>query len=139
MVTFRNTVSTGLCPSGPNEDPHCFNRNTIGQNSNIFFSETAGPISMKFHVNDVWVVPFHNIVFYGFMSLRPLMRTRTVLHRNTTGKNSNISETMGLISIKFCVHDLSVCPFIILLFYRFMSIKPLMRTRTVYIEILKGK
>jgi len=88
-------------------------RNTIGKNSKIFFSETTGPISIKFGVNDLLVMPFHNTVFYGFMSIGALMRTHTVLHRNTIGKNSKIfsSETTGLISMKFGVNDLLVVPF----------------------------
>ena len=88
---------------------------------------------MKFDVNDLLVVPFQNTVFYRFMSISALMRTRTILHRNTIGKNSKIfsSETTGLISMKFGVNDLLVVPFYNTVFYGFMSIGALMRTCTV--------
>ena len=81
-------------------------RITMGENSNIFFSETTGPISVKFDVNVPLVVPSQNIVFYWLISIRGLMRLCTVLHRITIGKISNtfFSKTTGPISMEFVVN-----------------------------------
>ena len=45
-------------------------RVTMGKTSKIFSSETTGPISKKFDVNDPWVVASQNIVFYWLISTR---------------------------------------------------------------------
>ena len=75
--------------------------------SNIFFSETTGPISTKFDVNDPWVKVSQNIVFYWPSSVRGGVRPRPLFHRVTIGKTSNIffSETTGPIWKKFDVND----------------------------------
>ena len=124
---------TGLCFSALMRTCTVLHRNTIGKNSNIIFSKTNSLISMKFGVNVPQVVPFHNTVFYRFISIGALMRTRTVLHVNTIGKNSKIffSETTGPISMKFDVNVPQVVPFHNTVFYGFMSIGALMRTHTV--------
>ena len=54
--------------------------------SNIFFSETTGPISMKFDVKDPLVVPSQNIVFYGPRSIRGQIRGLNILHWKPMGK-----------------------------------------------------
>ena len=113
MVPFNNTVFYRFMSiSALMRTRTVLHRNTIGKNSNIFFSETTSPISMKFGVNDLLVVPFHNTVFYGFMSISALIRTHTVWNGNSIGKISNIfSKTTSLISVKFGDSDLWVLPF----------------------------
>ena len=84
-------------------------RNSIGKNSKIFSSKTTGPTSMKFVVNDLLVVPFHNTVFWQVYAL---MRTHTVINRNTKGKiQTFFSQTTGLILMKLGDNDLWVLPF----------------------------
>ena len=65
-----------------------------------------------FSVNDLLVVHVPNTVFYQFMSISALMRTRTVVKRNTIRKISNIFfKTTCLISEKFGDSDLMVVSF----------------------------
>ena len=61
-------------------------RITVGKNLNIVSSETTGPISVKFDVNDPWAVPYQIAVFYGLIPIRGLMRLLTVLHIKTMGE-----------------------------------------------------
>ena len=56
------------------------------KNSEIFFSETNGPIQLKFCVNDPWVILLQVYVFYLPTCISSQMRVRTVLHRKTIGK-----------------------------------------------------
>ena len=100
-------------------------RITIGKTSKIFFSETTGPISKKFNVNDPWVVASQNIVFYWLMSIRSGIRLRPLLHLITMGKNSKIffSESTRLISVKFNVNDPWVVAFQSFVLYWLISIR----------------
>ena len=74
-------------------------------------SEITGRISMKFDVNNLWVMVSQNTVFfYWLMSIRGGVNVRLhpLFHRLTMGKISKIvsSETTGPISRKFNVNNL---------------------------------
>ena len=91
----------------------------MGKTSNIFFSKTTGPISLKFYVNDLWVVASKVIVFYWPISIRGRVRPAPFSHRVTMGKTSNIffSETTGPISMKLNVNDPWVMASKVIVFY----------------------
>ena len=111
---------SGVCPSvRPSVCPSvCLT--SVNFSLKIFSSESTGPILFKFDVNDPWVVVLKVYVFYPPTCIRSQMRLRTVLHRNTMGKNSNVffSETIGPILFKFDVND----PWVVMLkVYVFLS------------------
>ena len=79
VVTSQNIVFHWLISNEGRIKPRpLLHRLTTGETSKIFFSKTTGQISMKFDVNNPWVVASQNIVFYwlssnmGEVSPRPL-------------------------------------------------------------------
>ena len=113
----------------------------MGKTSNIFFSETTGPISTKFDVNDPWVEVSQNIVFYWPISNRGRVRPRPLFHRVTMGKTSNIffSETTGPISKKFDVNDRWVEVSWNIVFHWPISIRGWVRPRPLFHRVTMGK
>ena len=106
----------------------------------IFSSESTGAILFKFDVNDPWVVVLKVYVFYPPTCIRSQMRLRTVLHRNTMGKNSKIfsSESTGPILFKFDVNDPWVVVLKVYVFYPPTCIRSQMRLCTVLDKNIVG-
>ena len=113
----------------------------MGKISKIFSSETTGPISMKFDVNNLWVMVSQNTVFYWLMSIRGGVRLRPLFHRLTMGKISKIfsSETTGPISVKFNVNNLLVIVSQNTVFYWLISIRGGVRLRPFFHRLTMGK